>query len=154
TKTLTMEQCLSTFSSSIVWLIVMAFFLARGFSKTGLGTRLAYFFLSILGKSSLGIAYGLVITEIILAPFIPSDTARGAGIIYPIATALATEQGSHANTPSARVLGAFLIKVCFQLNMITSAMFMTGLVGNPLIANLASSANVTIDWGTWALAAI
>jgi DASS family divalent anion:Na+ symporter len=152
TNTLTIDQCLSTFSSSIVWLVVAAFFLARGFTKTGLGMRLAYFFLSLLGKSSLGIAYGFVLTELILSPLIPSSTARGGGIIYPIVTALAAEQGSHPNQDTARQLGAFLIKVCFQVNMITSDMFITGMVGNPLIASLATSAGVTLDWNTWAVA--
>ena len=48
----------------------------------------------------------------------------------------------------------FLIKVCFQVNLVTSAMFMTGLVGNPLIASLAGGVGVEITWMTWAVAAI
>ena len=35
-------NALSGFGNSTIWLIGLAFFIARGFIKTGLGTRLAY----------------------------------------------------------------------------------------------------------------
>ena len=47
----------SAFSSEIPWLIAIAFFLARGFIKTGLGNRIAYIIVSIFGKSTLGLTY-------------------------------------------------------------------------------------------------
>lgn len=153
TGTLKIEQALSTFGSHVVWLVVLAFFLARGFIKTGLGTRIAYGFISILGKSALGLSYGFVLTEFLLAPFVPSNTARGAGIVYPIVSSLAAEQGSHPDRGTQRDLGAFLIKVAFHTNAITSAMFLTALVGNPLIASFAGSAGVEITWMSWAVAA-
>lgn len=153
TGILPIESCLKAFSSSLVWLIIIAFFLARGFVKTGLGSRVAYFFISCLGKNTIGLAYGCILTELLLAPFIPSNTARGGGITYPIAISLAHEMGSNYNENTTRKFSAYLIKVCFQLNMITSAMFMTGLVGNPLIASFAKSAGVNITWGIWAIAA-
>lgn len=154
TGTLELKECLSTFSSNVVWLVVMAFFLARGFSKTGLGTRIAYIFVKSLGKSTLGLSYGFVLTELFLAPFIPSNTARGAGTIYPIVSALALKQGSDPSKGTQRELGAFLIKVCFHANTVTSAMFLTAIVGNPLIAGFAQSAGVKLDWMTWAIAAL
>ena len=154
TQTLTLNQALTAFSSGVVWLVVLTFFLAMGFKTTGLGTRIAYFFVSKLGKSTLGLSYGFVMTELLLAPFVPSNTARGAGIVFPVVSSLVKEQGSDPKDGTERKLGAFLLTVCFQINMVTSSMFLTGLVGNPLIANLASSADVTIDWMTWALAAI
>ena len=152
TQTLTLEQSFSSFSSGVVWLILLAFFLALGFKRTGLGTRIAYSFISLLGRNALGLSYGFVATEFFLAPLVPSNTARGAGIIFPVASALAQEQGGHSK--AGRSVGAFLMQVCFQANMITSAMFLTGLVGNPLIASLAGVADVKIDWFTWALAAL
>ena len=51
-------NALSGFGNATIWLIGLAFFIARGFIKTGLGTRLAYKFISIFGKSSLGLSYG------------------------------------------------------------------------------------------------
>jgi DASS family divalent anion:Na+ symporter len=89
TGTLTFEEAFSGFSNDVVWLIVFAFFIARGFISTGLGSRVAYQVMSLLGKNSLGLGYGLVATDLILAPAIPSMTARAGGIVYPILKALA-----------------------------------------------------------------
>ena len=48
--TLTINQALSGFGNSTIWLIVVAFFISRGFIKTGLGSRIAYLFMAALGK--------------------------------------------------------------------------------------------------------
>jgi DASS family divalent anion:Na+ symporter len=154
THTLTISQALSSFSSNIVWLILIAFLLARGFIKTGLGARIAYYFVFNMGKSTLGLAYGLITTELLLAPFTPSNTARGAGIIYPIANALSTEYKSDPKQGSQRKIGAYLMKVCYQANVISSAMFLTATAGNPLITSMAAKFGVDISWTTWALAAL
>lgn len=153
TKTLTLAQALSGFSNSIVWLVVFAFFISRGFSKTNLGRRIAYFFISKLGHSTLGLGYGLIFTELILSPLIPSVTARGGGIIFPIAKSLIDEYSRETRSSSART-GGYIMKVCFQANIITSTMFLTAMAANPLIVNIASDNGVVISWGTWALAAI
>ncbi len=154
TQTLTLNECLSGFSKGVTWLIVMAFFMALGFKSTGLGTRIAYYFVSKLGRSSLGLAYGFVVTELLLAPFIPSNTARGAGVMFPVVSSLSLQQGSDPKKGTQKKMGAYLIQVCFQVNLITSAMFLTGLVGNPLIVSMASTSGVEITWGGWAIAAI
>lgn len=154
TNTFTAKQCFSGFGDKIVWLVAFAFFLALGFTKTGLGTRIAYFFTALLGRSTLGLAYGLAFTDFLLAPGIPSTTARGAAIILPVAKALAVQQGSLPDDGTARRLGAFLIKVCFQVNTLTCALFLTAIVCNPFIARFAAAAGVQLDWLTWAKATI
>src|SRR5699024_6500436 len=54
-----------------------------------------------------------------------------------------------------RKMGAFLIFTEFQGNLITAAMFLTAMAGNPLAQNLAeSTANVHITWMNWFLAAL
>lgn len=153
TKTLTLSQALSGFSNSIVWLVVFAFFISRGFSKTNLGRRIAYFFISKLGHSTLGLGYGLIFTELILSPLIPSVTARGGGIIFPIAKSLVDEYSRETRTSSKRT-GGYIMKVCFQSNIITSAMFLTAMAANPLVIQIAFDNGVVISWGTWAVAAI
>ena len=50
THTLELAGTLSGFSNKIVWLVVIAFFLSRGFVETGLGARIAYTFMKIIGK--------------------------------------------------------------------------------------------------------
>ncbi len=154
TETLTIKQSLSSFSSNIVWLILLAFLLARGFIKTGLGARIAYYFVRHMGKSTTGLAYGLITTEFLLAPFTPSNTARGAGIVYPIVKALSEEYQSTPKDGSERKIGAYLMKLAYQTNVITSAMFLTGSSGNPLIVSLGSKFGVEITWTTWAVAAL
>ena len=152
TKTLTFEQSFSGFVHPIVWLIVIAFFISRGFIKTGLGERIAYIIIKYLGKSTLGMAYGMLLTDLILAPAIPSVVARVGGIIYPIVNSLSKAFGSEPYSHPRR-LGAYLIKATFQGSIITSGMFMTAMAGNPLIADLAKSVGVNITWGSWAIAA-
>jgi DASS family divalent anion:Na+ symporter len=154
TDTFTAKQCFSGFGDKIVWLVAFAFFLALGFTKTGLGTRIAYFFTALLGRSTLGLAYGLAFTDFLLAPGIPSTTARGAAIILPVAKALSIQQGSLPDDGTARRLGAFLIKVCFQVNTLTCALFLTAIVCNPFIARFAAAEGIQLDWVTWATATI
>lgn len=154
TKTLSLQMALSSFSSSIVWLIISAFLLARGFIKTGLGSRIAYYFVSILGKNTLGLAYGLTAAEVLFAPLMPSNTARGAGIIYPIITALNEQYGSKPELNTRKKIGSYLTKLLYQINVLTSAMFLTATAGNPLIVSIAMGQNVEITWGTWAIACI
>ncbi|MDZ7723293.1 MAG: SLC13 family permease [candidate division KSB1 bacterium] len=83
TGTLSISQSLSGFSNRVIWLIVMAFFISRGFIKTGLGQRIAYVFMKLMGRKTLGLAYGMVATDLVLAPAIPSITARSGESTVP-----------------------------------------------------------------------
>ncbi len=153
TKTLSLTQALAGFGSAIVWLVVFAFFISKGFSKTNLGRRMAYFFISKLGHSTLGLSYGLIFTDFLLSPLIPSVTARGGGIVFPIARSLVDEYSKEAGAHSHKTAG-FIMKVCFQSNVITSAMFLTAMAANPLIVKIALDNGIVISWAKWALAAI
>jgi len=154
TGTLKIAQSLSGFANSTVWLIVAAFLVARGFIKTGLGRRIAYLFIRAFGRRTLGLAYSIVASELVLSPATPSNTARAGGVIFPIVRSLANTFGSEPGE-TARKIGAFLMKMEFQATVITSAMFMTSMAPNPLIAEFAKkTANISISWGMWALAAI
>lgn len=153
TGTLTIEQSVSGFGQRVMWLIVIAFFISRGFIKTGLGERIAYRFMAAVGHTSLGLAYSLVAADVVLAPAMPSNTARGGGVIFPIVFSIARSYGSKTGDGTARKLGAFLIKTSYQGNVISSAMFLTAMAANPIAARLAGDAGVQITWLGWALAA-
>lgn len=153
TGILTPDVALSGFSNTTIWLIVVAFFISRGVIKTGLGNRLALFFVSRFGKNTLGLAYGLAATDLVLAPAIPSNTARAGGIIQPIISSIAQSYGSLPG-PTSRKVGAFLTSTAFHVNAVTSAMFLTAMAGNSLAAQIAGGQGVHITWGGWALAAI
>lgn len=154
TKTLTMKEAFSGFSHPIIWLVVAAFLLSRSFIKTGLGMRLAYHFVSLLGKNTLGLGYGVAATELLLAPAIPSNTARSGGIVYPIVRALAISFGSTPEKHSQRLIGSFLILTAYYSNLITSAMFVTAMAANPLILAMLADVGISVTWGKWALAAV
>jgi divalent anion:Na+ symporter, DASS family len=153
TKVLPFDVAFSGFSNQSVWLIVFAFFIARGFIKTGLGSRLSYFFMYLFGKKTLGLGYGVVLSDLVLAPAIPSSTARSGGVILPIIKALSHTFNSKANDESSTLMGNYLIKVAMQSSCVTSAMFLTAMAANPLIVDIAAEYGVEITWGGWALAA-
>lgn len=148
------EEVLSGFSASNMWLIVSAFLFSRGLIKTGLGRRIAYRLIAKLGDSTLKLGYILTLSELIISPATPSNTARGGGIIFPIARSLSAAFKSEPGATSRR-MGAYLMQVGYQGNCITSAMFMTAMSGNPVIALLTAKAlNIDITWGQWAIAGL
>lgn len=148
-------EALGGFANSTVLLIVAAFFIADGFLLTGLGRRIALVFVSWLGRSPLGIAYGMAATDLVLAPATPSNTARAGGVVYPIIRSIAEVQGSTPETDeSRRRLGSYLAFTAAQVNVITSAMFLTAMAGNPVGQAAAADLGIDIEWGTWALAAL
>ncbi|MGW8267194.1 MAG: DASS family sodium-coupled anion symporter, partial [Longimicrobiales bacterium] len=152
--TLSITDALSGFGNRVIWLIVLAFFISRGFVKTGLGARIAYGFLAVLGRRSLGLGYGLVATDLVLAPAIPSNTARAGGVVYPILRSIAEAYESRPDDGTAQRIGAFLTVAAFQGTVITSAMFLTAMAANPLAAELAAAQGVEISWAGWAVAAL
>ncbi len=154
TGTLSFSAALSGLASGTVWMIFSAYVLSLGFVQSGLGRRIAYKTLSLFGGSSLGIAYSLGIADLILAPAMPSVTARSGGIILPISKSINQVIGSTPG-PSQKKLGEFLTMTCFQFTPITGALFMTGMAANPLCATLAKEGlGIEISWVGWFWAAL
>lgn len=151
TKCMDFETAFSGFTNSITWLILSAFFISYGFSHTGLGRRIALYFIAAFGKSSLGIAYGIGLTELILAPGTPSSTARTGGIIFPIVESIARSFESYPEDASRKRIGSYLILCLFNFTVVCSAMFMTAMAANPFLVKLAKNVGVEITWLSWAL---
>lgn len=146
-------KALSGFGDKVIWLIGISFFIARGFIKTGLGNRIAFLFIRIFGKSSLGLAYGLGLADVCLAPAIPSNTARGGGIIYPIMKSMAISFDSVPEKPEThRRLGSYLTLNSYYMNLISSSMFLTGTASNPMCQKFAANLGINITWMSWAAA--
>lgn len=155
TGTLKLEpEALGGYGSCVIWLVVYVFFIARGFIKTQLGLRIAYLFVKRFGRSALGLGYSLTLTELLIAPFIPSMAARAGGIMYPVVSAVSQSLGSYPHDGTHRKIGAFLNLVSYHGNLITSAMFLTGMAANPMIQSFAQAQGIEITWGGWALAAL
>lgn len=154
TGTLTAPAALSGFSDPTVWLIFTAFLFSRAVTGTNLGLRVAYFFIGRFGFNSLTLGYSIGCSDLVLAPFVPSDTARGGGIICPITRSVAEVLGSEPGTPSGRI-GGFLVLVAFHTTYVASAMFLTGMASNPLMADFALKlGHVELTWIRWFLAAV
>jgi DASS family divalent anion:Na+ symporter len=154
TQTLPVDEALAGYGDPIVWLVLAAFFMSRGMIKTGLGRRIALLFIRALGRHSLGLGYALVSTDMLLAMVIPSNGARAGGIIFPVAKSLAEAYDSKPG-PTAERLGAFLMMLVYQCDVIVCAMFLTGQVSNVLIAKFAQQVTgIQLSYAHWALAAI
>ncbi len=148
------KQALAGYADPVVWLVLAAFFMSRGMIKTGLGRRIAFLFIRALGRRSLGLGYALISTDIVLATFLPSNGARSGGIIFPIGKSIAEAYDSHPGETAGR-LGAFLMVLLYQCEVIICAMFLTGQASNPLIAKFAAqTAGVEISYSKWLLGAI
>ena len=63
------------FSDVTVWLIFGALVFSRGYEKTGLGRRIALSLVRAMGKSTLGLGYAVMLADLLIAPFTPSNTA-------------------------------------------------------------------------------
>ncbi|KAJ1969632.1 hypothetical protein IWQ62_000500 [Dispira parvispora] len=135
---------ISGFSHKVTWLVFSAFHIGHAVRLTGLGQRIGSFLLRTMGGSVLGIGYALCLAECCMAPFVPSNTARGGGIMYPIVLSMAqslqvTPDGPHA------AMGRFLTFLGAQANLVSSSLFMTGMAGNPLMTGKAQEV-FGIEW--------
>ncbi|MBK5074788.1 DASS family sodium-coupled anion symporter [Budviciaceae bacterium CWB-B4] len=152
-----LNDALSGFSNQLIWLIGISIMVSQSLNKTGLGARIGYYFISLFGKRTLGIAYALAIAETTLAPVTPSNTARGGGIIHPIMRSIADSFNSKPEPGSTEKIGRYLSLVNYNINPITSAMFITATAPNPLIVALiikGTDPSIEFTWGMWAIAAL
>ena len=140
---------LSGFSDGTVWLIFIAYMFAMGYEKTGLGRRLGLNLVEKLGKRTLGLGYAIALSDLVLAPFIPSNTARSGGTIFPIIRNIPVLYGS---TPeeNPRKIGSYLMWTAIATTCVTSSMFITSLAPNLLALSIVQkTAKVTITWTEW-----
>lgn len=140
---------LSGFSNGTVWLIFAAFMFALGYEKTGLGKRLGLTLIRRMGRKTLGLGYAVALADLILAPFMPSNTARSGGTIFPIIKNIPPLYGSTPeNNP--RGLGAYIMWTALATTCVTSSMFLTGLAPNVLAQSLVEkTAHVQLGWTQW-----
>ncbi|MFA9372525.1 MAG: DASS family sodium-coupled anion symporter [Poseidonibacter sp.] len=143
------DWALSGFSNGVIWLIFAAFMFALGYKKSGLGKRIALLLVKYLGKTSLGLGYAVAFADGVLSPFMPSNTARSAGTIFPIAINIPQMFNSTPeNEP--RKLGGYISWVAIAATCVTSSMFLTALAPNLLAVSLVEkSTGIVINWAQW-----
>ena len=148
-------EALKGYSDPVVWICLTAFFLSCGMIKTGLGRRIALNFIRLMGRKTIGLGYALVSTDFILASMVPSNAARNGGVLMPIALSICDTYDSRPEDGTEKRLGSFLFNLLYQGDVIISATFLTGQVGNLIIAKLVhDNARINLSYAGWFAAAV
>jgi DASS family divalent anion:Na+ symporter len=152
TGTIPPAKAFGGFANASVLLVVVAFLVAQAVVKSGLGRRISLFMVSRFGRSSLGLAYSIVITDAVIAPAFPSNTARG-GVLFPIVLSVAQGAGSRPDDPDGRRLGGYLMFCAMASLAVSSALWMTATSANPIGIQVAREFGLEIGFGKWFVAA-
>jgi divalent anion:Na+ symporter, DASS family len=152
TGTISPAKAFGGFANASVLLVVIAFLVAQAVVKSGLGARISIFMVSRFGRSSLGLAYSIVLTDALIAPAFPSNTARG-GVLFPIVLSVAQGSGSRPDDPEGRRLGGYLMFCAMASLAASSALWMTATSANPIGIQVAREFGLEIGFGKWLVAA-
>ena len=152
TGTITPAKAFGGFANASVLLVVIAFLVAQAVVKSGLGRRISLFMVSRFGRSSLGLAYSIVLTDAFIAPAFPSNTARG-GVLFPIVLSVAQGSGSRPDDPEGRRLGGYLMFCAMASLAVSSALWMTATSANPIGIQIAREFGLEIGFGKWLVVA-
>ncbi len=152
TGTIDAAKAFSGFANASVLLVVIAFIVAQAVVKCGLGRRISLFMVSRFGGSSLGLAYSIVMTDALIAPAFPSNTARG-GVLFPIVLSVAQGAGSVPGDDEKRRLGGYLMYCAMASLAVSSALWMTATSANPIGVQVAKQFGLSIGFGGWLVAA-
>src|SRR4051812_332326 len=151
TGTVPPAKAFGGFANASVLLAVIAFLVAKAVVKSGLGRRISLFMVSLFGWSSLGLAYSIVITDALIAPAFPSNTARG-GVLFPIVLSVAQGCGSNPDDEQSRRLGGYLMFCGMASLAVSSALWKTATSTNPIGIQIAKDSGLEIGFGKWLLA--
>jgi len=152
TGTISPAKAFSGFANASVLLVVIAFLVAQAVVKSGLGERISLFMVSRFGYSSLGLAYSIVLTDAVIAPAFPSNTARG-GVLFPVVLSVATGSGSRPDDPEGRRLGGYLMYCAMASLAVSSALWMTATSANPIGIQVVREFGLEIGFGKWLVVA-
>jgi len=151
TGTIDPGKAFAGFAHASVLLVVAAFLVANAVVKCGLGRRISLLVVAAFGRSTLGLGYSIFLTDALIAPAFPSNTARG-GVLYPIILSLAQANGSKPDDEWTRRLGGYLMFCGMASLSVSSALWLTATSANPLGVSLAAQRGLKIGFGSWVLA--
>lgn len=145
-------MALHAFGESIPWLVFTAFLIGQCFLETGLGSRIAHYLIGHFGRTSLRLGYVSALTDLIIAPATPSNTARTGGLVYPIFSSLAVTLDSRPSANPRRI-GAYFMLLMYQNSLITATMFITSGAITPMLLKLSTNImGANVSWLQWAVA--
>jgi len=125
---------LSGFADPVNWLVFFAYQIGKCIEITGLGKRISFIILKNFGTSLKGIGYAIFVIELILAPFIPSNVARGGCIVLPIINSIIeniTQNHHHVSSKASD----FLYLCGNHANLIISSIYLTASASNPVLVS-------------------
>ncbi|ORX51054.1 hypothetical protein BCR36DRAFT_326067 [Piromyces finnis] len=128
---------LSGFADPINWLVFFAYQIGYCIENTGFGKRVSYIILKHFGTSLQGIGYAIFIIELVLAPFIPSNVARGGCIVLPIIASIIENISQNYHVSSK--VSDFLYLCGNHANLIISSIYLTGSASNPVLVSKVNS---------------
>lgn len=145
-----LKTAFAPFASSSVWLVIGAFAISAAVAKCGLLKRIAFNILKLFPENFRGQISALFATGIIIAPMIPSLTAKSAilgSFSSAAAKALGYEKGSKASS------GMFC--ATWIAAGILGCAFLSGAVPVfTILGFLDADAQATWTWGKWFMAAL
>ena len=154
TGTIEVKEGFCGFSNIVPWLLFLVLSLATAITKTSLGMRLAYIFMKFFGKGINGLSYSIILTELFVAPVLPSNTARAASIGYPLVTSLSKYISANVKNVTEKSIGSYLSVLYSSSNAVCSSLFLTAMISNAIIVEVMRENNIHMTWLTWTKFAI
>jgi len=152
TRTVSPEKAFAGFANTSVLLVIVAFIVAYSVVKSGLGRRISLMVVSVFGRSTLGLGYSIFITDAVIAPAFPSNTARG-GVLFPIVLSLAQNAGSKPEDEGTRRLGGYLMYCGMASLAVSSVLWLTAASTNPIGVSVTKQYGLDVNFGSWFVAA-
>ena len=146
------DFALSGFSAANLWLIVTGFVICIAMTNTGVAKRLLLHVVRAMGRRPFGAVMAASLTNYVIAPFTPSNTARALAMV-PVVEGIAQ---SYQVKPGESNFGRALALSMAVANNITGSAFLTGTIPNVMFISAiigAVGASVYTSWSFWALAA-
>ena len=139
-----------SYNSTSVWLIIGAFCISAGVTKTGLFKRISYGLIRIFPSTYKGQVMALLVIGTICSPLIPSSTAKGV-LGVSIASNIATAAG-FGKDDNVRI--GLVIASWFGFSLSAPAFKTGGIVGYTLLGLLSEQLQSNLSWMKWFIAMI
>jgi len=146
----TAAKALSTgmtgYSDAGLWLLILGFFYAAAFAKSGLSTRTALLLMNLTRGSTFWILFMVGIINVVIMPTTPSTIAK-AGLLLPIIVGIVSTAGVEKGKSNfGKAVGIY----AGASDNIISAGVLTATIANPLaISILQKGAGIDISWSKW-----
>ncbi|MEN6437264.1 MAG: DASS family sodium-coupled anion symporter [Syntrophobacter sp.] len=141
-----LAMALSGFSSSAWVLVVAALFLAAAIEKTGLGKRIGYFVLTLMGAKPSRVRMGVLLMAFVLTVFIPAQAANAA---LMTAICLGIVEAFRIEKKENLAKGMFLL-VAFGTGIAGMGILTSGAPPIQTAAFIAQATKHEITWLQWA----